>query len=302
MGQVWGLRLRPPFPSAASTRGLPPTPTPMKNSPFSTQSPRHMGNVPLEFQPAPVTPHPVPRTSGVAPPTHDGPSPSAPGPEPAAGGGAGASSGYLAPHSKATCRFWGAKHWNHACLGAPGRLLVLADGGRSDGPPTLLWVPTFLPAAPLPRLGCAAAGGEPRQAAGSPPCRGARGRSHQRPLCRPCSLPPTGACPGDASAGCLEPRPGPAGRKAEATLGCQAEPPGRGWGAHALPPRGAAQDPAPYLVQSVAAGAGVSERVQATLGLTKGTGPPPATPAARGAPRRPAPHGRERPASNRRTL
>lgn len=47
---------------------------------------------------------------------------------------------------------------------------------------------------------------------------------------------------------------------------------GRGGGHMAFP--GAAPEPSPYLVKSVAEGAGAGERIRVTLGLKKGTGHP----------------------------
>ena len=68
------------------------------------------------------------------------------------------------------------------------------------------------------------------------------------------------------------------GKTAEATLGCQAGPSGRGGGGRdALPPReGLPAEPSPYLVTSSAKGAGLSGADPGHRGAQKGHWPPPA--------------------------
>ena len=259
--------------------------------------------VPLEFQPAPNTPGPIPRTSGLSPPTQDGPLPICTRPgacaEPAAGGRAGGLQqtphhGEVAPHSKATCRFWGAKHANHACVwawgtGAQSRFLVLAEGVYSDtqaqGPPALLWVPHLPSSRPASQAGggwpLGEGPGRPRLSPGRPTWRAFASAAPSTP---PCFPSPAGARPGDTSACCLETRQDLAGRKVEATPGCRAEPSVRGRGHMRFLRHGAAREPSPYLVKSMAEGAGESEQIRVTPELKKGTGHPRPAPAVPGPP------------------
>ena len=82
------------------------------------------------------------------------------------------------------------------------------------------------------------------------------------------------------------------GRTAEATLGCQTEPSGQGGSAHALPPpAGLPAEPSPYLVKSVAGGAGLKGADPGHPRAQKRHWPPRPGPAS-GSPRLPALHGR----------
>lgn len=91
------------------------------------------------------------------------------------------------------------------------------------------------------------------------------------------------------------------GKTAEATLGCQAGPSGRGEGGRdALPPReGLPAEPSPYLVTSSAKGAGLSGGRSGSLRGSKRALAAPSQDQPPRSPRLPAPHGRKGPASKR---
>lgn len=88
------------------------------------------------------------------------------------------------------------------------------------------------------------------------------------------------------------------GKTAEATLGCQAGPSGRGEGGRdALPPReGLPAEPSPYLVTSSAKGAGLSGGRPGSLRGSKRALAAPSQDQRPRSPRLPAPHGRKGPA------